>query len=408
MLVLVNFHRFLQSTEIIQALAHQITTGKSHGTFICILSPVVQIPVELTKLITVIEHDLPDRDQLQAIAASVATEPGEMPREAELEKLLDAAAGLTRLESENAFSLSLLRHGKLTPEAIWELKTAALKASGLITLHQGTECFADLGGLEALKSFCTKALASRHAVARPRGILLLGPPGTGKSQFAKALGNEVGRPTLVLDVGSLMASYVGQTEANVRQALKIADAMAPAVIFCDELDKSLAGASSSGQTDSGVSARMFGTFLTWLSDHSSQVFVVATCNDISKLPPEFSRAERFDGIFFIDTPGSAQKQLIWPIYLDRYQIDARDTRPQDRDWSGAEIASCCRLAALLDLSLKEAARNVVPVAVTAAEQLEKLRSWASGRCLDANRGGIYTAGAAEPRSARRVVRPSAN
>jgi SpoVK/Ycf46/Vps4 family AAA+-type ATPase len=153
---------------------------------------------------------------------------------------------------------------------------------------------------------------------------------------------------------------------------------------------------------------MFGTFLTWLSDHTSQVFVVATCNDISRLPPEFGRAERFDGIFFLDTPGSAQKQKIWPIYTSRYGIDAGEARPADQDWSGAEIASCCRLSALLEVPLKEAARNVVPVAVTASEQVQKLRTWAAGRCLDANRGGIYGAAAPEPKVARRVTRPSSN
>ncbi len=138
------------------------------------------------------------------------------------------------------------------------------------------------------------------------------------------------------------------------------------------------------------------------------MFVIATCNDVSKLPPEFSRAERFDGIFFLDTPGSAQKQKIWPIYLDRYAIVANDPRPEDRDWSGAEIASCCRLSALLEVPLKEAARNVVPTAATAAEQVHKLRTWASGRCLDANRGGIYAVGSEGPKPARRVTRPSNN
>jgi SpoVK/Ycf46/Vps4 family AAA+-type ATPase len=115
-----------------------------------------------------------------------------------------------------------------------------------------------------------------------------------------------------------------------------------------------------------VLARLFGTFLTWLSDHTSDVFVVATSNDISKLPPEFSRAERFDGIFFLDTPSTAEKEKIWPIHLAKYGLKLNTARPEDRDWTGAEIQSCCRLAALLDVSLKDAAKNVVPVAVTAA------------------------------------------
>jgi SpoVK/Ycf46/Vps4 family AAA+-type ATPase len=298
------------------------------------------------------------------------------------------------MEAENAFSLSLVRHSKVVPETLWELKTGMLKKSGLLTLHRGGETFADLGGLDALKGFTRRALGKRRrqALARARGVLLLGVPGTGKSALAKALGNETGRPTLILDVGSLMGSLVGQTEERTRQALGIVDAMAPCVLFVDEIEKALAGVQSSGRTDGGVSARMFGTLLTWLSDHESDVFVVATSNDVSKLPPEFSRAERWDGTFFIDLPGRTEKDAIWEMYSRKFGADPDQPRPDDRDWTGAEIRSACRLSALLDVPLVEAAMNVVPVAVTAAESVERLRNWASGRCLSAARPGLYTRG----------------
>ena len=240
---------------------------------------------------------------------------------------------------------------------------------------------------------------------RPRGVLLLSPPGCGKSQFAKALGNETGRPTVVLDVGALLGSLVGQSESNIRAALKLADAMAPCVLFCDEIEKALAGATSSGQTDSGVTARVFGSLLTWLNDHESDVFFVGTCNDASKLPPEFARAERFDGVFFVDLPGREQKDAIWGIYTRHYGLDAKQARPDDTNWTGAEIKSCCRLASLLDVPLIQAAQNVVPVAVTAGDKIEALRQWASGRCLSADRVGVYsrTDGVSSGR-VRRVVR----
>ena len=187
--------------------------------------------------------------------------------------------------------------------------------------------------------------------------------------------------------------------------------MSPCIVMLDEVEKMLSGASSGGG-DSGVSARLFGTLLTWLSDKTSDTYVVCTSNDISKLPPEFARAERFDGIFFLDTPGTAEKEKIWPIHLGRYGLTdtARDRRPADREWTGAEIQSCCRLAALLDLPLNDAAKNVVPIAVTAAESVERLRTWAAARCLDASRPGVYVRGAAEPLSpsGRRVARPSSN
>ena len=411
LLVLPNYHKFLGSPEIIQCLANALQAGKTRRTFIVILSPIVQLPVELERQFVVVEHRLPGREQLQKIAEGVATEPGELPTGDELTRLLDASAGLTRGEAENAFSLSLVRHSKLVPESVWDLKTQALKKAGQLTLHRGTEKFFDLGGLDVLKSFCVRAMGARQrgSTAQPRGILLLGPPGSGKSALCKALGNETGRPTLIMDVGALLGSLVGQTEANIRQALRIADAMAPAVLYIDEIDKGLSGVASSGQTDSGVSARLFGTFLSWLSDHESDVFVVASANDISKLPPEFARAERFDAVYFLDLPSTAEKAKIWDIYLRTYVLPKQGL-PRTEDWTGAEIKSCCRLAALLDVPLVEAARQVVPVAVTAAESVERLRNWASGRCLSASVSGLYqrSGNTTSATTGRRVSRAAAN
>jgi hypothetical protein len=411
--VLVNFHRFLGSTEIVQALAHQISQGKQNRTFIVILSPVVQIPVEVEKQFIVIEHDLPTSQQLDEIARGIATQEKELPADSQMKTVLEAAAGLTRYEAEGAFSLSLVRHGQITAEVVWELKSQTLKKSGLLSLHRGVERFHELGGLDALKSFCLRALRREQKdgeCCQPRGVLLLGVPGTGKSQFSKALGNETNRPTLTLDIGSLMGSLVGQTEQQTRQALRIADAMAPCVLFVDEIEKSLSGAAGSGQTDSGVSARLFGSLLTWLNDHTSDVFFVATCNDISRLPPEFSRAERFDGIFFLDLPSREQKDQIWQLYLTQFGITAEQRRPHDTEWTGAEIKACCRLSALLDVSLMEASKNVVPVAITAGESVERLRNWAAGRCLSADRPGIYSRDPANAIRPRRRIKgdPSNN
>lgn len=411
LLVLTNFHRFLQSAEIVQTLARQLTTGKQSRTFVVILSPIIQIPVELEKLFLIVEHELPSRDQLLELANGVATGAEELPVGTQLEAVLDAAAGLTRYEAEAAYSLSLVRRGRLTPDTLWEIKSGLLKKSGLLQLHRGSETFDALGGLDGVKAFCRRALRPgvRSTDVRPRGILLLGVPGTGKSALAKALGNETGRPTLTLDVGSLMGGIVGDTERNIRQALRIADAMAPSILFLDEVEKGLSGVASSGQTDGGVSARLFGTFLTWLNDHTSDVFVIATCNDITKLPPEFSRAERFDGCFFLDLPGEAERRAIWNLYLVHFALDASQRLPTDAGWTGAEIRACCRLAALLDLPLTAAAENIVPVARTAAESVERLRTWASGRCLDASRAGIYRSSVSEPvKTARRVRRDPSN
>lgn len=406
-LVLVNFHRFLQSAEIVQALAQQISSGKSNRTFVVVLSPLVQIPIELEKLFVILEHALPGREQLAEIARGIATEEGDLPSGTDLDVLLDAAAGLTRYEAESAFALSLARHGRIVPDAVWDLKCQTLKKSGLMQLYRGGEDFSALGGLASLKAFTKRALlhpARSNPLKRPRGVLLLSPPGCGKSQFCKCLGRETGRPVLMLDVGTLMGSLVGQTEQRTREALQIIDAMAPCVAMVDEAEKAFAGVSNSGQTDSGVSSRMFGTFLSWLNDHESDVFVVCTANDVAKLPPEFGRAERFDGVFFLDLPSREQKDAIWQIYRGMYEIDPQQRLPNDDQWTGAEIKAACRLAALLDVPLQQAAQNVVPVAVTAAESVERLRTWASGRCLDAERGGIYSRDGARTGPRRKVRR----
>ena len=146
--------------------------------------------------------------------------------------------------------------------------------------------------------------------------------------------------------------------------------------------------------------------MTWLSDHESDVFVVCTSNDISKLPPEFSRAERFDGMFFLDLPTKEEKEGIWRIYRGQFDIGPSEIQPDDTDWTGAEIRACCRLSALLDMPLNQAAKNVVPVAITAAEQVDRLRTWASGRCLSASAPSIYTRNKVSDKPGRKISRPS--
>lgn len=407
LLVLHSFHRFLTSPEVVQTVYTQLIAGKQQRAFIVVLAPTAQIPIELEKLFVVLEHALPDRAQLERIARELTSDhPEDLPTGPELDRVLDAAAGLTRYEAEGAFALSVTRHDRLVPQVIWELKAQTLKKNNLLRLYRGQESFDSLGGLSSLKEFCRRALVPGKTV-KPRGALLLGVPGSGKSCFAKALGNETGRPTLILDMGALYGSLVGATEANIRQALRIADAMAPCILFCDELEKGLAGVG--GQGDSGVSTRLFGTLLTWLADHDSDVFFLGTANDISKLPPEFTRAERLDAVFFLDIPNVSEKDQIWKMYRSTFAIPESQARPDDTSWTGAEIRSCCRLAALLDITLHQAAQQVVPVAVTAAEAMEKLRTWASGRCLSASYPGIFSRdGQTVSKPRRRLGRDSDN
>ncbi len=397
LLVLRNFHKFLGNPEIIQTLCHRLHEGKAVRSILIILAPVLQIPTELEKQFVVIDHELPNRSQLAAIAEDL--NGGPLPDLLQCQ-VLDAASGLTRGEAEGAFALSLARHGQIRPATVFELKAQSLARNGLVRVHKGNERFQDLGGLDALKSFASRALQATGLVP-PRGIVLLSVPGCGKSAFAKALGNEAGRPLLHLDIGALMGSLVGQSETNIRQALKIAEAMSPCILFIDEVEKGFSGVG--GQGDSGVTTRVFGTLLTWLADKTSDVFVVVTANDISKLPPEFTRAERFDGVFFIDLPDRKEKDSVWELAKQRFSLPQENDHPSDTDWTGAEITSCCRLASLLDILLKEAAQLVVPVAKTAHESVEHLRQWAQGRCLSANQPGIYQGRSTKSSPLRRSV-----
>ena len=181
-LVLENFHRFLASPEIVQTLLQQIVQGKQTRGFVIILAPIVAIPIELERLFVVLEHELPGREQLAEIARGIATEEEELPKGLDLERVLDAASGLTRYEAEGAFALSIAREGRLQTEALWQLKAQTLLKGGLLTLHRGTESFSGLGGLESLKAFCLRALRRTvvSSAVRARGILLLGIPGDGQ------------------------------------------------------------------------------------------------------------------------------------------------------------------------------------------------------------------------------------
>jgi len=385
-MLLRNFHAFMDNPEIVAEMCRQIEAGKVRRTFIVVLSPVVKIPVELEKHFVVLEHELPGRTELEAVARGIATREGEMPEGSDLDKLLDASAGLTRMEAEGAFSLSLVRDGKLHPESVWELKSGMLKKTGCLSLYHGTESFSELGGLDNLKAFTFRAITRSKEKVRPKGVMLLGVYGTGKSAFAKALGAEVGRPTLVLTSEQIKTSAYGKSEELMAKSLKIADMMAPCILFVDEIEGLLAGVNKAG--DPGVSKSIGKVFSIWLTDHTSDVFVVATSNDISDLPGEFTRAGRFDAVFFVDTPGRDQRDMIWKIHEKKYGIEPQD-RPDDTNWTGAEIESACRLSALLDVPLVAAADNVVPVVVTQAEKIEAMRQFAAGRCLNAEATGRY-------------------
>jgi SpoVK/Ycf46/Vps4 family AAA+-type ATPase len=425
--ILKNFHRkdFLDNSTILQAVQNSMAQGKTadHPWCICILSPFMDIPVEWDADFVAVDHALPTREQLWTIAEELA-EDGELPtKPADKMLLLEAASGLTRRGAEGAYSLSIVKKKPFDPSVVWDLKAQALKKKGLLTLYEGDASFEAMGGLDQFKDFTSRLLEKKtdNPLLFPKGLLLLGIPGSGKSQAVKCLGNSTGRRVLSLDIGALRSKWQGETDANIREALATADAMQPCILFIDEIEKALSGVQSSGATDGGTGSRLFGKLLEWLNDHETDVFFVGTCNDIGQLMgsnPEFARAERFDGIFFFDLPTVEERKAIWRIYIKMYDITQKISESEilqlSDQWTGAEIKTCCRLSAMMEMKLEEAAEHVVPIVRTAEERLTALRGWAEGKCLSATRKGLFRikdaekAAVLEPKKkkpSRKVSRP---
>lgn len=387
-LFLHNYHRCLGSLDVVQTFQNKLDAWRGKGKTVIVLSPVVDLPVEIEKLWTIIEFKLPDRPKVREVVEYIA-ESAKLkapPVEAELSTIVENGLGLTQGELENALSYSLIRAGKFDPKIISEMKSQMVKKSGILEYATFAEKFDSLAGLESMKKFTLST--ATHPISR--GILIVGVPGCGKSHFAKALGNEIGLPVLTLDFGRIFGSFIGESEGKMRTTTQMLDAMAPCVCFIDEIEKALAGSESSGRRDSGVTSRVTGGFLTWLNDHTSRVYMVASCNDLDSLPPPFQRAERWDAIFFVDLPSEQERVGILDIYKSKYGIEDNNI-PDMTDFSGAEIKTMCRISKMMSdvekrkVTLQEARSYVVPIAKSMQEKIEKLRRWASDRALMASK-----------------------
>jgi SpoVK/Ycf46/Vps4 family AAA+-type ATPase len=293
-------------------------------------------------------------------------------------------------------------------ETILEEKKQIIRKSGMLEYYEHREEFSDVGGMEILKDWLVKrrnAFSSRardFGLPLPKGILMIGVPGTGKSLTAKAVGALWQMPLLRLDVGKIFGGLVGSSEENIRTVIKTSEAIAPAILWIDELEKGFSGTGSSGQTDGGTTSRVFASFITWLQEKTSPVFVIATANNVSQLPPELLRKGRFDEIFFCDLPGREDRRQIIDIHIrkkkrDPGQFDMDKLIEATVDYSGAELEQAV-IASLYDAfdtgndlttdGLLNTLRDIVPLAITMREQIEAMREWARTRARPAaQRGG---------------------
>lgn len=397
-----NYHMFLKDREVIQAFYNAILHGQQAQVFYFVLSCYAEIPLELQKVIVLHNHSLPRDKEIADIANNLMEK---MDGTEVCKDIIYAARGLTRREIEGAFSLSISAHNEIKPQEVVGYKSESLRKTGFLSFYEGDADFEQLCGLSQLKWFTTSILSTQSNIL-PKGLLLLGPPGTGKSQFAKALGKEVNRPVILCDLGRIYSKHVGETEANLREMIDIAESIAPCILFIDELEKALGGTSSDG--DSGVSKRVLGKLLTWLNDKQSDVFVVGTANNVAMLPPEFSRAGRFDGLFFIDLPTKEEREKLWVYYGGKYSVEIPQPLPlSDEGWTGAEIEECCKKSSQLSLRISEACRYVIPVSISRREDIERLQEWSKARCMSSTYPGRYVgpqeATTTKPAGKRRAI-----
>ena len=297
------------------------------------------------------------------------------------------AKGLTEFEAETAFALSLIKKGYCSTKVVSEAKSQMIRKSGLLEFWT-PESINNVGGLNQLKTFIANRAKAfepgNDHLPRPRGVILVGIPGTGKSLTCKATANILGWPLIRLDIGALKGSLSRRkSEQKMRSALKVIDAFGESVIWIDEIEKAFAGSRSSGETDAGTTANMFATFLTWMQETETSVMVMATANDISKLPPELVRAGRFDATFFVDVPTTSERIEIIKIMNRRYNANIPISYVQKlAGYTGAEIEQLAK-DSLYD-GLEAAFEAIVPLSRTMREDIQKLKDWAKNRARLAN------------------------
>lgn len=395
-----------------------------------IIAPVLRLPVELEKEITVVEFPLPTEQEILGVLSEMVDANKESGRisieigDEGRERFAKAALGLTLNEAENAFARAMVNDGKLTDDdldVVLDEKRQTIRKSGILEFINVDVALEDIGGLQNLKRWLLKRnnswldQAKKYGLPAPKGILITGVPGCGKSLTAKAIAAAWGLPLLRMDIGKIFAGLVGSSEQNMRSAIRTAEAIAPCVLWIDEIEKGFAGANGSG--DSGTSSRVFGSFLTWMQEKAAPVFVIATANNIDKLPPEFLRKGRFDEIFFVDLPTAPEREVIWDLHLHK-RLKSKDVLGElslddnfiselaeaSEGYSGAEIEQVV-IAGLFEAfaesrsitakDLTKALANMVPLSVTQAEAIQTIRDWANVRAVAAtaqeDRKGVHYA-----------------
>lgn len=406
MVLLRDFHLFLDSPNpvLVRTLKDVLRAGKTKGKALVVLACRQMLPPELEREFVVVEFALPGRDELGPVLDNIADSAGKAkPKGDKRDHLLDSACGLTSIEAENAFALSLIENGELSPAVVAREKALAVKKNGLLEIQPAGKSLEDIGGLDLLKNWLVQRKdafgprAREYGLPSPKGLLIIGIPGTGKSLTAKATANVFQRPLLKLDAGRLFGGLVGQSEGNLRSAIQTAEAIAPSVLWIDEIEKGFNGSKSSGVSDGGTASRVFGAFVSWMQERTAPVFVVATANDVTQLPPEFLRKGRWDEQFFVDLPNTEEREAIWRIQIAKYgrkpdRFDVARLAKETDGLTGSEIEQAfidALYAAFgtgkepTDAVVAKVLEDLVPLSKLMSEQIAALRKWAKGRARPA-------------------------
>ena len=386
------------------------TVPRDRAQAIIIISPSSDVPPELANHATVIEWSLPDREEIARILdAAINGLPDEIKASAApngtRDAAIDAAVGLSGEEAAACYARSLVQLRRIDPATVAREKKRVIARERVLEWYDPLPGGLDaVGGLDVLKGWLVSRKQAYSPAARayglpaPRGVLLAGPPGTGKSMTARAIATAWGVPLLKLDLGSLKSKYVGESEASIRRALRVVEAIGRCVVLVDEIEKALAGATQ-GAADGGVSADALGAILGWMQDRTGDGFVVATTNDPGALPPELMRRGRFDQVFWLDLPNHAERAEILKASLRAHGRDPKDdlwgydVASATEGYTGSEIAALVPDALftafadgarpLTAQDLLDATKAIVPLSKTSAEKIERLRQWAAGRARPA-------------------------
>jgi SpoVK/Ycf46/Vps4 family AAA+-type ATPase len=419
--ILKDFHRHMDDAVVVRRLRDVARGFEGKRRTLIITSPALSLPPELNTLVEYLDLPLPDVKELRAVVEHTFAL---ISRTRSLKNKLDASGmdavarnlrGLTEEEAERAVSQAVIAHYALSPEVITdvaEAKKDLLRRSGMLEFIDPAETMADIGGLENLKRWLEQRRGSWEESARnfgleaPRGVLLLGVQGCGKSMCARSIAGSWQLPLVKFDSAAVFDKYVGGTEKLVKRLFQVAEELAPAVLWIDELEKIFAGGRpEAASSDAGVSARLMGAFLSWMQERKAPVFVAATSNDVTALPPELIRKGRFDEMFFVDLPNAQERCAILKLQLkqhkqDAAQFDLEKLASAAQGYSGAEIGAALQTA-MYDCfsnkkpvtmeSILQALKSSVPLSISRAEDVQALRVWARTRATPASLADVNVA-----------------